>query len=414
MNSMVKETTFYDVLGVKPAATPDELKKAYRKLALKYHPDKNPSEGDRFKLISQAYDILSNEEKRRIYDQGGEQALKEGGGGGFGGNPMDIFEMFFGTGRNRQGGAPSRRRGKDVVYQMNVTLDELYNGSTRKLSISKKIKCEKCEGRGTKSANISAERCGGCRGTGMQIRIEHLGPSIVQQIQTACSDCGGKGERIAAKDRCKTCDGKKISREKKILEVHIDKGMEDGQRITFSGEGDVEPGIDEAGDIIIVLDEKEHDTFKRVRTDDLLMNLELTLTEALCGFQKGISTLDNRILVITAIPGEVTKHGAVKCVFGEGMPRWKNPFEKGKLIIQFLVKFPETISPAIIPQLEAVLPPRPVVEISTGDADEVTLMDIDMEREQQQQRRRGPAGFREAYEEDEGQGGPQGVQCASH
>jgi DnaJ family protein A protein 1 len=413
---MVKETAFYDVLGVKANATPDELKKAYRKLALKYHPDKNPSEGERFKLISQAYDVLSNEEKRRIYDQGGEQALKEGGGGGFGGgNPMDIFEMFFGGGRSRGGGGPSRRRGKDVVYQMNVTLEELYNGTTRKLSIQKKVKCEKCEGRGTRNPNVSAERCGGCRGTGMQIRIEHLGPSIVQQIQTACSDCGGKGERIAAKDKCKACDGKKITREKKILEVHIDKGMEDGQKVTFSGEGDIEAGIEEAGDIIIVLDEKEHETFKRVRTHDLLVDVHLTLTEALCGFQKPISTLDDRTLVITAIPGEVIKHGDVKMVLGEGMPRWKNPYEKGKLIVQFLVKFPDSISPADIPKLESILPPRPVVEIPVSDdVEEVSLMDFEMQSEQEQRRQSRGGPFREAYDEDEGGPGGPGMQCATH
>lgn len=408
---MVKETTYYNTLEVTPTCTPDELKKAYRKLALKYHPDKNPNEGERFKLISQAYEVLSNPDKRRIYDQGGEQALKEGGGGGFGGSsPMDIFEMFFGMGGSRGGGrAQTRRRGKDVVYQMNVTLDELYNGSTRKLSIQKKILCEKCAGRGTKNPNIIAERCGGCRGTGMQVRIEHLGPSIVQQIQSVCSDCGGKGERISAKDKCKSCDGKKITREKKILEVHIDKGMEDGQRITFSGEGDLEPGLEEAGDIIVVLDEKEHDTFKRLKTEDLLIHMELTLTEALCGFQKGIKTLDNRTLVITKIPGDVVKHGAVQCVIGEGMPRWKNPYEKGKLIIQFVVKFPDTIDPAAIANLEAILPKRPKVELPGPEAEEVTLMDLDSEREAA-----GRSRGREMYEDEEGAGGAQGVQCQTH
>lgn len=399
------------MLGVAPGVGPDELKKAYRKLALKYHPDKNPNEGERFKLISQAYDVLSNPDKKRVYDQGGEQALKEGGGGG-GGSPMDIFEMFFGMGGGRGGRqAASRRRGKDVVYQMSVTLDELYNGSTRKLSIAKKIICEKCEGRGTKSVNISAERCSTCRGTGMVIRIEHLGPSIVQQIQCACSDCFGKGERISAKDRCKTCEGKKISREKKILEVHIDKGMEDGHRVTFSGEGDMEPGLEEAGDIIVVLDEKEHDLFKRVNTHDLLMKMELSLTEALCGFTKIVTTLDNRSLVVSTIPGEVIKHCEVKCILGEGMPRYKSPFEKGKLIVQFLVKFPDKISPSNIPGLEAILPQRPKIDIPTEDAEEVVLIDLDVEREQAA--RRGGRGGREYDEDEEGPGGPQGVQCAT-
>lgn len=144
---MVKETGYYDCLGVQPTATPDELKKAYRKLALKYHPDKNPNEGEKFKLISQAYEVLSNPEKRSIYDEGGEQALKEGpgGGGGFH-SPMDIFDMFFGMGRGRADRS-GPKRGKDVVYQLSVSLEELYNGVTRKLAVQKKALCDKCGGR---------------------------------------------------------------------------------------------------------------------------------------------------------------------------------------------------------------------------------------------------------------------------
>lgn len=143
---MVKETGYYDCLGVAPTATADELKKAYRKLALKYHPDKNPTEGEKFKLISQAYEVLSNADKRRIYDEGGEQALKEGSGGGGFHSPMDIFDMFFGMGRSRADrGGP--KRGKDVVYQLSVSLEELYNGNTRKLAVQKKVFCDKCNGR---------------------------------------------------------------------------------------------------------------------------------------------------------------------------------------------------------------------------------------------------------------------------
>ncbi|XP_054160688.1 dnaJ homolog subfamily A member 1-like [Oppia nitens] len=410
---MVKETAYYDILGVKPSCTPDELKKAYRKLALKYHPDKNPNEGEQFKLISQAYEVLSDENKRRIYDSGGEQAIKEGGVGGGGSgfsSPMDIFDMFFNMGGRRPERGP--KRGKDVVYQMSVTLEELYNGATRKLSIQKKIICEKCQGSGTKNPAVGPERCNNCRGSGMQLRVEHLGPSIVQQIQTVCSDCGGRGERIAAKDRCKQCDGKKVSKDKKILEVHIDKGMEDGQKIAFTGEGDMEPGLEMAGDIIVVLDEKEHLLFKRVRTEDLLVNLDLTLTEALCGFQKGIKTLDNRTLVLTSLPGEVIKHGSVKCVIGEGMPRYRNPFEKGKLIVQFLVDFPKHIDPVFVSQLENILPPRPQVEMPAGDqpVEEVTLMDMDIEQERVQQSRHNPEYDEDGYEHSHD---PR-VQCATH
>ncbi|KAL3241438.1 hypothetical protein MRX96_002555 [Rhipicephalus microplus] len=377
---MVKETAYYDILGVKPNCTQDELKKAYRKLALKYHPDKNPTEGERFKQISQAYEVLSNAEKRRVYDQGGEQAIKEGvgsGGGGFSA-PMDLFDMFF---------------------------EELYNGATRKLSVQRCTICDKCEGRGGRKGAV--ERCPSCRGSGMNVRIQQVVPGMVQHIQTTCQECMGEGERINPKDRCKNCNAKKVVRERKILEVHIDKGMEDGQKITFSGEGDQEPGL-EPGDIIVVLDEKEHEVFKRNRTD-LMMRIDLTLTEALCGFQKTITTLDKRTLGITNLPGEVVKNGSVKCILNEGMPQYRNPFEKGKLILHFVVNFPDRIDPTIVGKLEALLPARNECMIP-DNAEEVILQDLDPEQEARRQRQ-----HKEAYEEDEDHFHPRGgVQCQTH
>ena len=137
----------------------------------------------------------------------------------------------------------------------------------------------------------------------MQVRVQQLGPGMMQQIQSMCPECQGQGERIDPKLRCKACNGKKVIRERKILEVCVDKGMEDGQKITFSGEGDQEPGL-EPGDIIIVLDEKEHPVFKRSGTD-LIMKFNINITEALCGFKKTVKTLDDRTLVIQTIPGKI-------------------------------------------------------------------------------------------------------------
>lgn len=415
---MVKETGYYDILGVSPNCSEEELKKSYRKLALKYHPDKNPNEGERFKAISQAYEVLSNPEKRELYDHGGEQAIKQGGHSGMGDHsPMDLFDMFFGGGRQRERGP---KKGKDIVYQMQVTLEELYNGTTRKLSIQKKVVCDKCEGRGTRAQGIGPQKCQGCKGTGTRVRVEHVGPSIVQRIESHCPDCMGQGEFIPPKDRCKNCDGKKIAKEKKIIEVHIDKGMEDGQKITFANEGDMEPGLDLPSDIIIVLDERPHERFKRCQRNDLLTKLELNLTEALCGFTRAIKTLDDRTLILRSHPGEVIKHDAFKSIPNEGMPLYRNPFDKGNLLVQIEVQFPDKLDPATAEQLEKLLPPKPIVDFPLmGDnVEDVTMVDFDPRGGSSRERGGGGGGGRsEAYNEDDEEsgfsgmpGGP-GVQC---
>jgi len=406
---MVKETKFYDVLGCSPTSSDSDLKKAYRKLAMKYHPDKNPDCGDKFKEISLAYEVLSNPDKRRIYDQGGEQAIKEGGSGGGGGfhSPMDVFDMFFGGGEGGFGGHRRQRgprRTKNLVHQLSVTLEDLYKGTTRKLALQKNVICDACDGLGGKPGCI--KKCDTCRGSGMQVRIQQIGPGMVQQIQSMCQDCRGEGEVVDPKLKCKKCNGKKVNRERKILEVNVDKGMEDGQKITFSEEGDQEPGL-EPGDIMIVLDEKQHDTYKR-NGMDLIMKMDVSLREALCGFKKTILTLDDRTLVIQTIPGEVIKNGDFKAVMGEGMPQYRNPFEKGRLIISFNVVFPDRLEPVMANALAAVLPAdtEPMIP---DDHEEVDLNDFDPNADRAQQQ------SRHAYDEDEEHGGhgPGGVSCAT-
>lgn len=394
---MVHETGYYDLLGVSPKASPEEIKKAYRKLALKYHPDKNPNEGEKFKHISQAYDVLSDPKKRDLYDQGGEQAIKEGGMNG-GSNPMDIFNMFFGGGGRMQ----RERKGKNVVHQLSVTLDEMYNGSTRKLGLQKNVICEKCEGYGGKKGTL--EKCSTCKGRGVQIKVQQIGPGMIQQTQSMCSDCQGQGEKFSSKDRCKNCNGHKVERKKKILEVHIDKGMKDGQRITFHGEGDQEPGL-EPGDVIIVLDQKEHPVFKR-QEDNLRTNVNLKLVEALCGFKKTIQTLDNRTLIISTQPGEVIKPNDIKSIQSEGMPIYKEPYEKGQLIVQFQVEFPEKhwLPEHLMYQLERLLPSREDLLI-VDEMEEVDLCEVDVHSQQKTY-------SGEAYDEDDDDEGPRsGVQC---
>jgi len=404
---MVKETKFYDLLGVAPGTDDNGLKKAYRKLAMKYHPDKNPEAGEKFKEISMAYEVLSNPEKRKLYDQAGEQGIKEGGqgGGGFHSNPMDIFDMFFGGGDpfGRGRGPRGPRRTKNLVHQLSVSLEDMYNGTVRKLALQKNVICDACDGIGGKQGAI--QKCPNCRGTGMQVRIQQLGPGMMQQIQSMCGECHGEGERVDPKLRCKKCMGKKVNRERKILEVSVDKGMEDGQKITFSGEGDQEPGL-EPGDIIIVLDEKAHTLFKR-NGNDLITKMDISLTEALTGLKKTIKTLDDRTLVIQTVKGEVIKTGDLKQIYSEGMPTYRNPFEKGRLIIQFSVIFPPHLDPAVAQALANILPPaeEPMVP---DDHDEVDLNDFDPETDRQQARNH--------HDEDDdhghGHGGP-GVSCAT-
>jgi len=382
---------------------------------MKYHPDKNPEAGDKFKEISMAYEVLSNPEKRKLYDQAGEQGIKEGGSGGGGGgmNPMDIFDMFFGGGgggdpfgRGRQRGP---RRTKNLVHQLSVSLEDMYNGTVRKLALQKNVICDGCEGIGGKPGAV--QKCPNCRGTGMQVRIQQLGPGMMQQIQSMCGECHGEGERVDPKLRCKKCNGRKVNRERKILEVSVDKGMEDGQKVTFSGEGDQEPGL-EPGDIIIVLDEKAHALFKR-NGQDLIMKMDISLTEALTGLKKAVKTLDDRTLVIQTVRGEVIKTGDLKMVRGEGMPQYRNPFEKGRLIIQFNVVFPPSLEPSVAEKLASILPPADE-PILPDEVDEVDLNDFDPEADRQQQHHRmGHGHFDDDDEGHHGHPGGPGVQCAT-
>ncbi|XP_072526922.1 dnaJ homolog subfamily A member 4 isoform X2 [Salminus brasiliensis] len=289
---------------------------------------------------------------------------------------------------------------KNVVHQLGVTLEEIYNGSTRKLGLQKNVVCEKCDGYGGKKGTL--EKCSNCKGRGVQIQVQQIGPGMIQQIQSMCSECQGQGERFSAKDRCKNCNGHKVERKKKILEVHIDKGMKDGQKITFHGEGDQEPGL-EPGDVIIVLDQKDHPVYQR-QDDNLVMKMQIKLVEALCGFRKTIRTLDNRTLIVSSPPGQVIKPNDLKCIQNEGMPVYRDPYDKGLLIIQFEVEFPDKhwLPDNMFPQLEQLLPKRDDVMI-TDDMEEVDLCEVDIESQ-----RRKFSG--EAYDEDDGPRS-HGVQC---
>jgi len=397
---MVKETKLYDVLGVQPEATQPEIKKAYRKLALKYHPDKNPEGGEKFKEISAAFEVLSDDKKRETYNKYGEEGLKEGGGGGEFHNPFDIFDMFFGGGggRRRPG---EKAKGRDTVHQLKVSLDELYNGAKRQLAVQKNVICAGCNGIGGKPGSV--QKCENCNGSGIDVKLRQIGPGMVQQIQQPCRECRQTGEKIREKDKCKKCNGKKVIKERKVLDCHILKGMKDGQKITFSGEGDQAPDI-EAGDVIIVLDEKEHDIFKRHHSD-LHMQMNVELADALCGFTRTVKTLDNRTLVVTSTPGEVIRPNEKKCILDEGMPLQSNPIQKGRLVVSFDINFPKDgwIEPKSLHAIEKLLPAREKY-IAADIAEEVHLTSLEDL----------PSSYGHGgnyYDEDEDDHQREGVQC---
>ncbi|KIY51153.1 hypothetical protein FISHEDRAFT_64643 [Fistulina hepatica ATCC 64428] len=397
---MVKETKFYDLLGVSPNADDNELKKAYRKKALRLHPDKG-GDPELFKETTNAYQVLSDSEKRSIYDARGEAGLSETGGMG-GMDPNDLFSSLFGGGFGGGffGGGPSRgpKRTKDLVHRVHVTLEELYKGKTTKLALTRNVLCSKCKGKGGKEGAV--RECYTCHGRGIKITMRQMGP-MIQQIQSACDECNGTGTVINPKDRCSHCKGKKVISEKKFLEVHIDKGMKGGQTINFHGESDQAPGA-EPGDVIIVIEEKPHERFKR-QDNDLMMEVEVDLLTALGGGQFAIKHLDDRALIVNIAPGEVLKHGATKVIRGQGM--WsQRHHEPGDLYIHLTIRFPDHIDPAVIPLLEQALPPRDPIQRFNKSVllEEVHLDDAELSQGRRMQD--------DTMDEDEGE--PR-VQCAN-
>ncbi|KAL4353268.1 hypothetical protein GQ457_06G033070 [Hibiscus cannabinus] len=387
---------YYEVLGVPKSAGQDELKKAYKKAAIKNHPDKG-GDPEKFKELAHAYEVLSDPEKREIYDQYGEDALKEGmGGGGPSHSPFDIFESFF-SGGGFGGGGSSRgrrqKRGEDVVHPLKVSLEELYNGATKKLSLSRNAICGKCKGKGSKSG--ASPKCYGCQGTGLKVTTRQIGMGMIQQMQHVCPECRGSGEVISDRDRCPQCKGNKVTQEKKVLEVHIEKGMRDGQKITFEGQADEAPDT-VTGDIVFVLQLKKHPKFKRIMDDDLQVEHNLSLTEALCGFQFALTHLDGRQLLMKSNPGEVIKPGQYKAINDEES---------------------EVFSPEQCRKMETILPMRPskrLTDMELDDCEETTLHDVSVEEvNRRKERQQHSHRHREAYDEDEDdeESGPR-VQCA--
>jgi len=264
------------------------------------------------------------------------------------------------------------------MHPMKLTLEEIYAGKTTKIAVNRERICAPCEGRGGAEGAIVS--CPKCKGRGQVIRMQQLGPGMYTQSQGACDDCRGKGEIIDEKKKCKVCQGKKVCKEKKILEAAIDKGTPNNYQYKFHGEADEFPGM-EAGDVIIVAQEQPHKRFKR-KGADLLMEKDITLVEALTGVDFTFTHLDGTKIRVKNKPGEVIKPEDLKTLEGKGLPFHKKTWENGNLFIIFKVTFPATLKQAQIKVLdEALGKVLPDDDDMAGDAETVMLTKFDKAQE---------------------------------
>jgi len=407
---MSTKRDFYEILGVAKTATPEEIKKAYRKLAIKYHPDKNPGNTEaeeKFKEISEAYEVLSNTEKREQYDRFGKEGMN--GGGGI--DPFDIFGSFFGMGGSSAAGGRPRgpQRTKDMITPINITLEDIYNGKTKKMKVSRNVVCNTCGGAGSKDGK-PMQKCKECEGQGVKMAVRQIGMGMYQQMRVECKDCKGKGVKVVEANKCGNCKGNKVMQESKILNVEIDKGVHENKKIVFSGESNQEPGL-ETGDIIFVVQVTPHDLFKR-SGNDLIMEKKIDLVDALIGYSYKFDHLDGRAVIVEVKSGQIIKPGDIREVSGMGMPMYSRTYEMGSLFIKFDVNFPTKLSNDQTVSLRKAFEPSKPPETSPEEKDKVekvTAVPCDIER--LQNRRQEYQNRRDSDEENDNQGGTHSVQC---
>jgi len=353
---MAEKRDYYEVLEVPKTASAEEIKKAYRKKAIQYHPDKNPGDKEaeeKFKEAAEAYEVLSDPQKRQRYDQYGHAGMN--GMGGFSGGGMsmeDIFTHFgdifsgagfdlgdfFGGGSGRGSRGPRVRRGSDLRGRVSLTLEEIATGCEKKIKVRRLVECKDCHGTG--SADGTTETCPTCKGSGRVTRAQR-GIFGMMQMQTECETCGGEGRII--KNKCPKCGGQGVVRDEDIITVTIPAGVAGGMQLTVPGKGNAAPHGGMPGDLLVLIEEEEHKDFIR-QESDLIYNLLLDMPTAVLGGQVQIPTLTGDVK-ITITPG--TQPGKVLRMRGKGLPRidqYGRNYGTGDLLINVGVYIPEKLS----------------------------------------------------------------------
>ncbi|MFA6580556.1 MAG: molecular chaperone DnaJ [Paludibacter sp.] len=344
---------FYEILGVTKTASADEIKKAYRKKAIQYHPDKNPGDKEseeKFKEAAEAYEILSDEQKRQRYDQYGHAGVGgASGNGGFGGGNMnmdDIFSHFGdifgghfggfgGFGGQQRGGGQRVRRGSDLRVKVKLNLAEIATGVEKKIKVKKQVACSHCDGTGAAHGSATTT-CTTCNGQGRVTRVQQ---TILGQMQTAaeCPTCGGDGKII--KEKCTHCNGEGVVREDEVITINIPAGVMEGMQLSVSGKGNAARRGGVNGDLLVLVEEEAHPELIRDE-NDLIYNLLLTIPMATLGGSVEVPTVEGKVKV-TIAPG--TQPGKVLRLRGKGLPS-VNRYGTGDLLVNIGVYIPENLN----------------------------------------------------------------------
>lgn len=345
----MEKRDYYEVLGVSKSATKEEIKKAYRKQALKYHPDKNPGDKkaeESFKEAAEAYEVLSNDDKKARYDRFGHAGMgsSSNGFGGAGMTMEDIFSSFgdifgdafggFGAfGGSRRGGKRVNK-GSNLRVKVNLTLQEIANGTEKKIKVKKYVACSQCGGTGAADSS-SFSTCSTCRGSGHVTRLTN---TLLGQMQTTstCSACNGEGKTITKK--CASCYGEGIIQKEEIIKINIPAGVGRGMQITVNGKGNAARRGGMNGDLLVVIDEIEHPELIR-EGNDLIYNLFISIPDAILGAQVEMPTVDNNVK-IKIEPG--TQPGKILRLRGKGLPD-VNGYGKGDLLVNVNVWIPKNL-----------------------------------------------------------------------